>query len=262
VYVALRLLTNAEPVPGPFYTETSFLFQENLTVEAQRALFLGKEWLFYLYNVSATLLTVLFSEPRSGLYWALDALVNGTQIKLWQLVNWVTSLLSTALIGLWVVKWTPHERETRRLLGLATAVILGNSMMGFLYTRDRIPVVAGTCYALLLALAVTALWKRRKSLTETGQHVVAVITVVLALGWGIRAVGLVVLARDMAWSIKDEWTDRFDRVSPAVFSGTPPDDQRTDALREELRRRAADRSLPDPREDPDWTRQLFERVNF
>ncbi len=80
-YATLRGLTNSDPWPGPFHTETGLLFQENLTVAELQARFTGREWLFHAYNVIATLLTVLLSEPRAGVFYAGDALVNGTPVR-------------------------------------------------------------------------------------------------------------------------------------------------------------------------------------
>ncbi len=262
-YAILRFLTNTQAVPGPFRTETGFLFEENLTVAAQQALFTGREWMFHGYNVLATLLTVLFSEPRKGVYYALDAVVNGAEVKVWQLIHWITSLLSTIMIGAWIRKWPLRDTEERQVLILGLIVILTNSLFGYLYTRDRIPTLAGTYYALLLGLAATALWRRRSELAAgKGRMALTVVLVTVAMGWGIRAANTIVLARDGAWAVKDEWTDRYERLDPATVPGTPPDDWRTDALREELRRRAVSRSLRDPREDRQWSWELFERGHF
>ena len=262
-YTMLRLLTNTQALPGPFRTETGFLFEENLTVAAQQALFTGREWIFHCYNMLATLLTVLLSEPREGVYYALDAMVNGTQLKAWQLIHWTTSLLSTILIAAWIRKWSLKNKEDRRVLVLGAVVILTNSLFGYLYTRDRVPTLSGTYYALLLGLAATALWRRRSQLSAgSGRMTLTVVLVTIAAGWGFRAANTIVLARDAAWAMKDEWTDRYERLRPSRVPGTPPDDWQTDALREELRRRAISRTLRDPREDPTWMREFFERLRL
>ena len=86
--------------------------------------------------------------------------------------------------------------------------------------------------------------------------------VAVLFGWGYRVVGTVVWARDQAWSVKDEWTVRYDRLRPPLMPGTPPDDERSNRMRAELRGRAVKRALDDPRDDPAWMRQFFERKGF
>ena len=67
---------------------------------------------------------------------------------------------------------------------------------------------------------------------QRGQRLaVTVLTVRLVDGWRTRALGMIVLALDGAWSAKDKRVDRYDRLSPKGFPGTPPDDLRTDSLR-------------------------------
>ena len=252
LYATLRLLTNTNPFPGPFVTESGVLFQV-ISREEQESLFGGQAWIFYLYNTLSTLLTVLFSEPRAGIYVALDALVHETPVRTWQVINWLTSTASMLLIGsAAVIWWRAHDSEKRQLLILGLVVLLANSALGYLYLRDRIPSVAGIYYALLLGLSVETLWKRRSELQSviawTGT---ALLLIVLAVGWGHRAVGTVVLARDGAWSAKDEWTDRYDRL---VSQGA-----KQSTLGQELRRRAVERRLTDPRNDQEWMREFFER---
>jgi hypothetical protein len=75
----------------------------------------------------------------------------------------------------------------------------------------------------------------------------------MAMGWMYRAAGTVLWARDTAWSVKDEWTDRYDRLV------APSGDPATSALREQFRERAVNRVLPDPADDPAWMREYFER---
>lgn len=119
---------------------------------------------------------------------------------------------------------------------------------------------SGAYYALVVGLAAEAMWQRRSEMVGGWRRTVLTIALVsVALLWGFRAVGTVVWARDQAWSVRDEWTDRYDRLRPP---DSPPGDPMTQALRQELRRRSVGRPLSDPRGDPAWMRELFERKNF
>ncbi len=211
--------------------------------------------MFHAYNVIATLLTVLLSEPRAGVFYAGDALVNGTPVKAWQLLNWLTSAASTALIGWAAIGWwRTRNADGRTMILLGVVVLALNSALGYLYTRDRIPAPAGVYYALLLGAAATAAWQRRSEIQSAGTRMVLTAALVLlATGWVHRVAGTVLWTRDMAWSVRDEWTDRYDRLVE------PSDDPARNALREELRQRAVRRELPDPANDPEWMREYFER---
>lgn len=263
LYGTLRMLTNSNPLPGSFYLATGYLFQDNVAVEELRLLFEGREWMFRGYNIAAHLFTVFFSEPRAGVYYAFDALLNGARVQPWQVVNWVTSLLSTLLIALFMAGWHDRNAEERRTIALGAIVILSNCLMGYMYTRDRLPVVAGAYYAVLVGWAISAAWQRRWStMNSIRRNVLTVVCLMVLVGWGYRLVGTVVWARDQAWSVRDEWTVRYERLQPPPMPGTPVDDDRSIALRDELRRRALDRPLADPHDDPAWMWTLFERKGF
>jgi hypothetical protein len=155
----------------PFYTETGFLFRENVSLPDLEALFAGREWLFYAYNASATLLTVLLS---AGVFYAVDALVNGTPVATWQLLNWFVSLGSTVLIGGMAFGWWRSgdpEHRTMMLVGLVVFSL--NAALGYLYTRDRIAGLASLYYALLLGVAASAAWRRRSETPQPGRRLVS-----------------------------------------------------------------------------------------
>ncbi len=258
LYVALRVSTNTHPVPGPFYTETGLFFTEGVSVNELRDIFAGQAWMFHAYNVMATFLGLLFSEPRGGVYFALDSLFNDAPTRPWQLVNWTTSLLSTELILIWIVQWRRRSLEERRTIVLAVVVIIVNSVFGYLYTRDRIQFVGGTMYALLLGMAIVSLWEHRLTHTQTRSRLMASVLIVLTIGWGVRAAGTIVWARDEAWAARDEWAN-YDRLRPPE---SRYDDPTLEVLPETLRRQALERELVDPRGDPAWLRALFQRKEF
>ncbi len=258
VYAAIRLLTNAQPVPGPFYSDTGYLFG-TLSLSEQVTLFGERAWVFHLYNVLSTILTVLLSEPRAGIYRALDTLVNDAPVKSWQIIHWASSLLATTLVIVWATTWSRLGDEARRTLILGTVVILVNSMLGYMYTRDRIPTVAGMSYAVLVGLAASAAWEHRSKLAA-GAHrsVLTVLLVAIGLSWASRATGTILIGRDQAWMARDEWTE----ANQAGRAADPDWDELTEALRLDLQRRALSRTLQDPRGDPDWMFEWFERKRF
>ena len=258
-YVAIRLFTNQSPVPGPFYTDSGFGFDE-LTVGEQRERFGAHPWVLHLYNMTTGPLSVLLSEPRDGVYVGARALVRGETMYPWQVVNWTSSIASTALLGWWLVRAGLMEHRTRRLATCTGIVFLTTGLLDYLYARDRIAGVAGACYALLLAHACRYWWERAQGIRMPPVRAACSIALVaLACTWTVRSFDTVVLARDLTLETKREWTDRFHEITTPPYAGAPPDDERTDALRERLHQRAIDRQLPDLARDPPWLAAWFER---
>ena len=219
------------------------------TPETLRNVFEHAPWLFWVYNVIASVLTVLASEPRAGVYEFLASLLRG-ETPFWQWLHVGSSLLTTVLIAVALYLYRPLS-DRDRLLRLAGFVLLVfGSGLGFLYTRDRIGLSAGVGYALLLYVALTVAFDR---LQETGgwrRASVVGLVCALALAWNLRVVEAYAQLRDTAWDYHSEWTERY-----ADLGGSQPQTVLLQALRAD-----ALRSMPaDPRRDPAWTFALFER---
>ena len=261
-YASIRAFSSAPVVPGWYFQGTGFLGR-SLEPAEQEALFGAFPMVMYLYNITASLSTVLVSEPRAGVVTLLNAAAD-RHVFLWQIVHIVTSVASTGLIAVWMLRarWTP----ARRALALtACAVIVLNACFGFLYTRDRIVSAAGASYALLLALAVSDACRRWRTASrgEPGRLVLATALAVVTVGWTVRAAGAFSWLNDYAWEAKQEWADEDWRPP----SDVDLDDPGTRRLMEELRARARERML-DPESDPARAREttigpltlrLFER---
>jgi hypothetical protein len=219
------------------------------TPEMLRNIFEHAPWLFWLYNVSASFLTVIASEPRAGTFEFIASLLRG-QTPFWQWLHIASSLLTTVLIAVALYVYQPlTERE--RLLRLAGFVLLVfGSALGFLYTRDRIGLSAGVGYALLLYVALTTTLDRLQDTSRWRRASVFGLVCALAVAWNIRVVEAYAQLRDTAWDYHSEWTERW-----ADLGGTQPQTALLKALRAD-----ALRSTPaDPRRDPAWTFALFER---
>ena len=97
-------------------------------------LFGDAPWKFYLYNVVCSLLTVLFAEPRAGVFQLTAFVVHG-EVPLWSVINVVTSTIGTVLIGIYAVRrirrWRqgPFDHDDGLLL-LFVAVLGANAVLG------------------------------------------------------------------------------------------------------------------------------------
>jgi hypothetical protein len=219
------------------------------TPETLRNVFEHAPWLFWVYNVIASVLTVIASEPRAGVYELVASILRG-ETPFWQWLHVVSSLLTTALIAAALYLYRPLSDRDRLLRLAGFVLIMFGSGLGFLYTRDRIGLSAGVGYALLLYVALTVMFDR---LQETGgwrRASVVGLVCALALAWNLRVVEAYVQLRDTAWDYHSEWTERY-----ADLGGSQPQTELLTALRDD-----ALRSMPgDPRRDPAWTFALFER---
>ena len=104
------------------------------------ALFGDAPWKFYLYNIVCSALTVLFSEPRAGVFQFTQFVVRGS-VPPWSVVNVVASTLSTTLIAANVLprlrrwqRWT-FERDDVLLL-VFVAVLAANSVISYPYLKE------------------------------------------------------------------------------------------------------------------------------
>lgn len=206
-------------------------------------------YLFAMYNVAASALTVLFSEPRAGKFKFVESLLHGnTPFWLWW--HLISSTITTVAIGSLFFLRKQFATRDVQLVALGLALMTGGSALGFLYTRDRISVLVGIGYAVLLYVALAALWKRGGSHLR-GRFVIGLAIVVLAGMWTVRAAEMWLRVRDTAWETYVEWTDRYEFLGGTTRPQT--------LLLRQLRAAALANRPNDPRDDPDWTYLFFER---
>lgn len=235
--------------PGPGFggmnsPDTGFGFS-NLSQADSAALFGTMPWLFWIYNVGSTVMTVLASEPRAGTFRFVWALKTGA-VPVWMWLHVLSSLATTAIVfgALPGIRARPYR--DRLIVALGTVLILGGSALAFLYTRDRIGLPAGFGYAMLVYVGFSAFLDRQPS----GRRAVAVAAAVVILGvcWSIRTVEMYTALKDTAWDYHLEWS-RDDARAAAAQSPTVA----------RLRASALEHRPADAQRDPVWTYALFER---
>ena len=256
VYLVIRL-TFAEYSGESLYADTGFVFQ---TVDAAslRARFGGSPWVLWIYNAGSTVLTIVASEPREGVFSFVESLL-AHDMESWRWFHVGVSALTTVVIAGGLIRgWPWHERD-RLLVVAGCALLVFGSALGFLYTRDRIGLAGGIGYALLLYVACAS-WLEFPGTPEGAPYensgdrwrrttVTAVIAIVAA-AWVIRSGETFFQLRDLAWDYRTEWTERFEELGAR---------QEQTALLDHLRTAALAQTPADPRRDPAWTYFLFER---
>ena len=177
--------------------------------------FEGRAWVFYIYNVVSSIATVLFAEPKGGVWRFTWELTTGT-VHPWSVVSVVSSTAATVLIAwfAWsrraaIRRWQLDEAD--RLVIVFAGVLLANAVISFPYTKNVIMSPSGV----FLGLAVYA--ASRAWLQAIPRHHAAITIVlfaVLTCGWAFRVAGNHYNLRRTAaeqraeWVTVDNWLDR------------------------------------------------------
>lgn len=166
-------------------------------------------WPFYAYNVAASMMSVLFAEPRNGVFWVVRELI-ALDVEPWTIVNLVACTGLTVVIARHV--WIRRERWRRwdlehsdRLIFVFAGVLAANAAMSYSYAKDVVMSPAGVFFA-LAGFGAASVWLGELRLRSV--HVArfaAVVLLVITTAWGIKAIGVHYSVRDIAWQVRREW---------------------------------------------------------
>ncbi len=180
------------------------------------ARFSGNPLPLYLYNYASAVLTVLFAEPRGGVWQFVSGISQGS-LQTWSVVNVLTSTLTTAALG-WYVAGRARDwlrgsiADDDRPVLLFLAILPANALLCVVYVKDVVMSPAGVFYALAAAVALRECVQRatRMMPARTSIWTVAMLAVISA-GWGWRLLGIHYSLRAAAadvraeWAFEDEW---------------------------------------------------------
>jgi hypothetical protein len=195
--------------------------------DAVAARFGGNPWPFYAYNVGSSLLSLVASEPRGGVFQVTQRVMNGDASVI-NVVSVAVSLLGSALIAAYVWSrraelWARRFTAGDQLVAIFVAVAAANAVLCYAYTKDVILSPAGAFYALALAVAARHSIERA-SLTTLRTAAAGVVLIVLSTGWAFRAIGAQLDLRHAAevvrveWAYVDQWLQDQD-VVPTTAQG-------------------------------------------
>jgi hypothetical protein len=245
VYGAIHLGLGAPISATTAFTHSGLGFSAG-TPERLDATFGGWLWLFWIYNVIATIFTVAFSEPREGTYAFIAALTQGTA-PTWMWLHVVSSVATTAVICVAFPRGRLSPRD-RELTAIGLALIAGGGLLGFLYTRDRIALPVGIGYVMLLYVALSALLATASAFNA--RRTTAGLMLLLVPLWLVRDAETYWFLRDLAWEHHREWSVRYESIRN--------DQPETDLMRV-LQALALEQTPTDPNGSPPWTGLLLER---
>jgi hypothetical protein len=205
---------------------------------------------YYAYNIASSILTVLFAEPRRGVFVAVRDWGQGELLPR-AVIPIVTSTVTTLLIAstAWRLRKTLVSSQSGRVMVVFAVVLLANASMSYAYTKDEIMSVAGSFYAIA---AYVAIRERLASVSATrfvGAALVIVPLAVVSVGWSVRVQSLHHTIYIKAFKDRNDW------ASLAVPANGGGGAELTRKLRAEV---MADRRSPNPRFVPVWVRRWLE----
>jgi hypothetical protein len=209
-YLALRFAVLNVGTPGLEERSSGFGFSILERSDLQSR-FGAAPGLFYLYNVGTSFLSVLFSEPRAGVWTATRNFLYGDELSMALVANLLASTLGT-LVLIWYAWGRRRDWIARRftrddqLVAIFVAVTLANAVISYAYTKDVILSPAGIFYAAAFTVAVKALIETAQiSASRLRVAALTMLLLVLSGAWAFRAVGIHLALRSTATSVRNEW---------------------------------------------------------
>jgi hypothetical protein len=210
--------------------EAGFGFRRYDGGEIER-MFAGREVIFYVYNLTASIVGTLFAEPRDGVWRLTRSVVEG-DIELALLVGFVSSTLATLLIGRYVwlrrAAWRRFDFDRDdRIVALFILVLGANAAISFAYTKDVIMSPAGFFFAAAFFVACRHYLEHvagREAIPRAramARGLGLAFLLVLSVSWSIRLVGLHASLTYTAFKVREQWA-YVDEFIARRYQPVPP----------------------------------------
>jgi hypothetical protein len=178
---------------------------------------------FYAYNVASSLLSIVLSEPREGVWVATRDFLRG-DTRVFQVFNIVASALGSALIVLYIWRrrheWLAFRFDrSDQLVFIFLAMAGANATVSYAYTKDMILATAGAFYAVALAVAAQHFIESMSGLSLARAIAPMLFLAVLSSAWALRAVNAHMGLRIAAVKVRTEWAyiDSWLQQNPEVL---------------------------------------------
>ena len=165
---------------------------------------------FMAYNVASGLLSLLLSEPRTGVYSTAIWWKTGTLHPV-LVVNMVSSAVTTLVIAWYGVRrmragpatWS----EGDRMFAVSCLIIVVNASLTAAYIKDEIISVGGLFYAVAAFVAFRELLASLSGRSLLSCAAIALTLVVTAGLWTFRDLGVHYQLRYDAFKLRNDWTE-------------------------------------------------------
>lgn len=232
-YFALRFVVLDVGTPSLSERSSGFGFSVLDPPELARR-FADHRLAFYAYNIVASGLSVLFGEPRGGVFRLTDGLRLGAPYPA-ILATAMATTAATVLVAVFAWRRLPAWRNRLfthedRLALLFLAVLSANAAMSFPYTKDVIMSPAAAFMALAVFVAARELLvlpggEGRSALALAG-------CVALSVAWSVRLLSMHVEMRVAQHKVREDWAYVDDWiVQQRLTVGAPAGRSLKEALR-------------------------------
>ena len=250
-YLYVRFVYLSTGVPAMTERSSGYMLELLDPVEIARRFGAHPLW-FNTYNIMASTSSVLFSEPRSGVFEAVRGWLDGRPLVRF-VVPVATSVVTTGLI-VWastrrVARWRELD-DTARFFLVFVAVLGASATLSFAYTKDEIMSTAGAFYALAAFGAMREALRTTAGMRRTAGRTFALLLCILSVGWTVRSAGVHYILRSQAFKHQADWV-----ALPGLRKNTDewPSDPVEERLILRLRADAVGLVLPNTRIDhPGW----------
>jgi hypothetical protein len=167
-----------------------------------------------LFDAAAPILNILISDPRVGEFQTIAQLLRG---KRWAIIYLTSSLALSALIVAWArsawKRWHESDRRELKVAAILPFLLLGSAAFGPFSRKDYVPIMALAGYAVVSFYALRWLFAESlRAVRPAHYRALVALAVVLSLFWSIRAAGLVVYMRKLAYDYQHEWAFDVNRL--------------------------------------------------
>lgn len=254
-YFAVRFWFLETGLPTLSERASGFLLERLEPDELQRR-FGESPRLFYAYNVVVAALTVLFSEPRDGLFVATREWLRSDVHPFAYLAVGSSVVMTLVILVVAIAMWRRRRQLERpdRLVIVAACVLMANAALAFSYAKDDIVTIAGVFYA----IAAFAAMRRALVYARSGGWLRAIVAsaalLLLATAWAIRSSGVHHVVNEHAFRTRNDWASL-----PLEWrrQGRWPSDPRQLRLIETLRNDALASPMPNPNQVPEWRSRWY-----
>jgi hypothetical protein len=259
VYFYLRFVRLSAGAPGLAERSSGYGFSIRSPQELGR-MFGAHPLPFYAYNVVASALAVLLSEPSNGVFVFVRNLLAGRATAA-MYVNVMSSTLTTLVIVWYVVRssgaWVKRQLTYHdRLFFVAIAIIGANAAISFPYTKDVTMVPATTFFSIAMFVPLQALVRElrmRRVETERPVAMYAVLAII-AVGWSIRSLSFYADMRIQSYKAQTDWVFLDDWMRNGQLEIPAP---RQRGLAEQFRAEMIGMEVPKVYLDPPWIKELL-----
>ncbi|HEY3158262.1 MAG TPA: hypothetical protein VGJ78_04805 [Vicinamibacterales bacterium] len=165
---------------------------------------------FMAYNVASGLLSLLLSEPRTGVYGTAIWWKTGTLHPVLA-VNFVSSAITTAVIGWYAVRRLRVARaawsDADRAFAVCWLVILVNAVLTAAYIKDEIISVGGLFYAVAAFIALRELLASMPARSLAASAAMTLTLMLTAGLWTFRDLGVHYQLRYDAFKLRNDWAE-------------------------------------------------------